>query len=183
MKLARPTARTTALVLATLVLAACAAAAESDTEVSVSDVRMPIPAGPNAAVYMTMTNEGSADAQLTGAATDVTDAVELHETELTDGSMQMQQLEAIDIPAGGTTTLEPGGLHVMLIGVGGDFAEGDTVDLTLSFADGAEQDVTAEVVPLTEAGDHSMGSEMPMDGMASEMPMDGSSEMDMESSG
>ena len=56
--------------------------------------------------------------------------------------MQMQQVDGIDVPAGGETTLEPGGLHVMLIGVDTELAEGDTVDVTLGFENARERGLT-----------------------------------------
>jgi hypothetical protein len=94
----------------------------------------------------------------------------------------MQQVDAVDVPAGGEAVLEPGGYHVMLIGVTEELAEGDTVDLTLEFAESGEQTVSAEVVPLGDVDPMDMGSEMgsePMD-MGSE-PMEMDSDMDMES--
>lgn len=142
------------LLALTLLLSACGAAG-SDGDITVGDVRAPIPAGPNGAVYMTLTNDSAAADQLTGAQTDVAESVELHETQMADGSMQMQQMDSIEIPADGQTVLEPGGRHVMLVGVDQDLTEGDTVTLTLSFANAGEQEVSAEVVPI---GDHSGGA-------------------------
>ena len=45
----------------------------------------------------------------------------------------MQPVDGIVIPAGGTVTLEPGGYHVMLVGLTGDLAAGQVVRLTLTF--------------------------------------------------
>lgn len=158
--------RTSTFAVLIVLLAACGAAAETGGgEIGVADVRAPVPAGPNAAVYMTLTNESDTADRLVGVSSDVTDAVELHETQMTDGSMQMQQLDGMDIPAGGETVLEPGGMHVMLIGVDG-LAEGDTIDLTLSFDNAGDQDITAEIVPLGDEPDMDMSSESgEMDGM------------------
>ncbi len=51
-----------------------------------------------------------------------------------DGMMKMRQVTGgIDVPAGGTVRLEPGGYHVMLIGPEEPIAEGDTVTLVLEF--------------------------------------------------
>lgn len=152
--------------IATLALAACAGSAETGGEISAEDVRTPVPVGPNGAVYMTLTNESDADDRLVGASTDVAASVELHETQMEGGSMAMQQVDGIAIPAGGEAVLEPGGLHVMLIDVDQGLAEGDTVDLTLSFENAGDQQVTADVVPLGEEPAMEMGSEaMEMDGM------------------
>lgn len=154
---------TTVLLLAVLPLvsAACTPAASS-SEITVADARVPVPAGVNAAAYMTLTNDGDSADQLISASTDIAGSVELHQTTTEDGSMSMQQVTGVEIPAGGQAVLEPGGLHVMLIGVTEDLAEGDTVELTLAFEDAGEQTVSAEVVPLGDVPAMEKGSE-PMD--------------------
>lgn len=154
----------------TVLLAACSGAAGGD-EIVVSDARVPVPAGANGAAYMTLTNDGDTDDQLVGVTSDVAEAVELHQSAMQDGSMSMRQVDGIDLPAGGAAVLEPGGFHVMLVGVTAELAEGDTVDLILEFANAGEQTVSAEVVPLGDVPDVDMSSE----GMetASEMDMEG----------
>ncbi len=65
------------------------------------------------------------------------------------GAMVMQQIMALDLPAGETVSLEPGGYHVMLIDLAEPLAEGDTFNVTLDFAEA--DDLTVEVVVRTEA--------------------------------
>ena len=50
-----------------------------------------------------------------------------------DGVARMVHLDAIDIPAGGSVTLAPGGLHIMLMGLTGPVTEGDMIPATLVF--------------------------------------------------
>lgn len=157
MKLQRTTA-TRLIGTIVLLLAACSGAA-SGGEISVTDAHVPVPAGANGAAYMTLTNDGDADDMLVSVSTDVAETVGLHETSTQDGSMSMQEVDGIDIPAGGDAVLEPGGLHVMLIGVTQDLAEGDTLDLTLTFDNAGEQTVSAEVVPLGDMPGMDMDSE------------------------
>lgn len=152
-----------ALLLGSLLLSACGAAASTDGQIGVTDARIPVPAGSTGAVYLTLTNDADTDDALTGASTDVAGTVELHETSTADGTMSMQQLQQIDIPAGGDAVLEPGGLHIMLIDVSSDLAEGDEVDVTLEFENAGSQSVTATVVPLGEGGGMEMGSEDAME--------------------
>lgn len=163
-----------------LLLAACAGAAAS-TSIEVTDARIPLPAGPNGAAYMTLVNAGDGDARLISAATDVAESAELHESSMQDGTMSMEEVDGVDIPAGGQAVLEPGGLHIMLLGVDQDLAEGDTVELTLTFEGADEQVVSAEVTPLAEGGTGGT-SEDPMDSH-SEHSMDSHSEMEMGSEG
>ena len=69
--------------------------------------------------------------------------------EMDMGAMVMQQIMALDLPAGETVSLEPGGYHVMLIDLAEPLAEGDTFNATLDFAEA--DDLTVEVVVRTEA--------------------------------
>ena len=71
------------------------------------------------------------------------------EMEMDMGAMVMQQIMALDLPAGETVNLEPGGYHVMLIDLAEPLAEGDTFNVTLDFAEAV--DLTVEVVVRTEA--------------------------------
>lgn len=110
-------------------------------------------AGParNSAAFMMIHNGGDAD-RLISAAGDVSDRVELH-THLMEGNvMKMRQVEAIEVPAKGMATLQPGGFHVMLIGLHEPLKEGDSFPLTLTFEKAGE--VTIEV-PVQAIG--SMG--------------------------
>lgn len=134
------------IIAAALTLTACTAA--GSPAITVSDARVTEPAGANAAVYMTLANEGDGDGRLVTVDTDVADSAGLHETSLDDGAMSMHPVEGIDVPAGGTAVLEPGAFHVMLLDVDQELAVGDTVTLTLTFDGGEEQTVDAEVVPL-----------------------------------
>jgi len=120
--------------------------------------RVPVPAVANGATYMTLTNDGDTDDTLVSAGTDIAESVELHETTTQDGSMSMQEVDGIDIPAGDDAVLEPGGLHMMLIGVTEDLTEGDTVEVTLTFDNAGEQTAGAEVVPLGDMPGTAMGS-------------------------
>ncbi len=130
-----------------VLLAACGGAAGSPS-ITASDVRAPEPAGPNGAVHLTLRNDGDSDDRLVSAGSDVAGRVEIHESTMADGTMSMQPVDGVDIPAGGEAMLESGGLHIMLIDVREDLMEGDTFDLTLSFESSDDQTVTAEVVPL-----------------------------------
>jgi len=58
-------------------------------------------------------------------------SAEIHEMRLTDNVMKMREVPGIDLPAGKTVELKPGGYHVMLMGLKGQIKEGDTVPLTL----------------------------------------------------
>ncbi|MEM9037354.1 MAG: copper chaperone PCu(A)C [Actinomycetota bacterium] len=60
-------------------------------------------------------------------------------------AMTMQQVSAIDVPAGETVSLEPGGLHVMLLDLPDPLEAGEEFDITLTLEDGEEVVVGVEV--------------------------------------
>jgi copper(I)-binding protein len=59
-------------------------------------------------------------------------------------AMTMQEVTSIDIPAGGTVALEPGGYHVMLLDLPDPLETGEEFDVTLVLGDGTEV-----IVPIT----------------------------------
>jgi copper(I)-binding protein len=49
--------------------------------------------------------------------------------------MQMRQVLSVACPAGATVKIQPGGLHIMLLGLKQPLVEGARLDLTLRFRD------------------------------------------------
>ncbi|GAA0600216.1 copper chaperone PCu(A)C [Caenispirillum bisanense] len=95
--------------------------------------------------FLELTNSGSEPDALLKAAADVSDVVELH-THIMEGDvMKMRPVERIDIAAGESVQLKPGGLHVMLIGLKEPLKEGTSFPLTLTFEKAGETTVTVKV--------------------------------------
>jgi copper(I)-binding protein len=120
-----------ALALILLILAGC-----GSQGLAVSDIwgRPSAEGAPNAAFYLSIDNHGDQADRLVGADSPACGATELHEMYAQeDGVMGMRPVESIEVAAGGTVTLEPGGFHIMCIDRKEDFAVGDTVPLTLQF--------------------------------------------------
>ena len=69
------------------------------------------------------------------------------EMDIGDGeiAMTMQEVAAIALPAGETVSLEPGGLHVMLLDLPEPLEAGEEFELTLTLEDGEELVVGVEV--------------------------------------
>lgn len=59
--------------------------------------------------------------------------------------MRMRQVERIELPAGTTVSLEPGGLHIMLLDLVADLSAGDEFELTLEFEKAGTMTVIALV--------------------------------------
>ena len=105
------------------------------------------------AAYMTIGNDGAADDRLVAARTPAAQRVELHQHLMENGVARMREIEGgIPVPAGGAATLEPGGLHVMLMGLTGQLEEGASVPLTLVFERAGEITLEAQVRAIAPAG-------------------------------
>jgi periplasmic copper chaperone A len=99
------------------------------------------------AAYLGIRNNSGESRRMTGAASPVAGRVELH-THVHDprsGMMQMRHVEAIELPAGETVRLAPGGLHIMLMDLDRDLQPGATVPMTLEFDDGSRLELEAPV--------------------------------------
>lgn len=102
-----------------------------------------------AAVYLTIENSGDTADRLLGGSTPAASSVELHATTDDSGVQQMrEQTDGIEIPAGETVTFDPGGYHVMLVGLTADLRNGDSYELTLDFATAGSVTITVQVRPL-----------------------------------
>jgi len=109
-------------------------------------------AGANTAAYMVIRSSADGDDRLVAAGTDIAEMVQIHQT-VWDGEVaSMQHLpDGLAIPSGGEVALEPGGYHVMIMGLSADLAEGDVVPLTLTF-EGAGDIVIDVPVKTAEMG-------------------------------
>ena len=112
-------------------------------------VRENIPPQRIAAAYVSIHNRGPATA-LISASTPAAEVAEIH-VMTTDGKMmRMKKINRLPIPARGSATLQPGGNHLMLIGLKRDLAPGDSLALTLTFANDHTQTVWAHVLSTPE---------------------------------
>ncbi|TVP88605.1 MAG: copper chaperone PCu(A)C [Thioalkalivibrio sp.] len=132
------------LVLFALIFALALAAHAADhpgasdphpVEVEQPFVRLMPPGQPNTAAFMVLRNTGGVDLALIGAESGASRVVELHDHQMVDGMMRMREVGQIPLPAGTRTALEPGGLHVMLIGLHEPLRAGQRVPITLVFDD------------------------------------------------
>ena len=103
-------------------------------------------------MFMEITNPTSTDVTLIGGTSD-SGMVEIHETVMSDDGMQMQEINGgIDIASGETVLLQPGGFHVMVMGLNEDVLAGDELKVDLEFEGHPNISVTATAKP-SEAGD------------------------------
>jgi len=143
-----------ALSLAVAVSLPALAAGTAAEEVTVMDpyVRAVPPGQPNSAAFMTLKNSGDQEYAVVSGSSPAAKVVELHTHVHQDGMMMMRQIERIDLPGGEETVLEPGGLHVMLIGLRSELVPDETVQVTLEFNDGSTTTIDAPIRKVTGMG-------------------------------
>ena len=93
------------------------------------------PAGaPVGAGYVTLKNAGAATDKLVSAtAPDVAGKVEIHEMAMDNGVMKMRPINGLEIPAGKSVELKPGGYHIMFMQLKHPLKAGETIKGTLTF--------------------------------------------------
>ncbi|KZY47087.1 hypothetical protein A3731_30570, partial [Roseovarius sp. HI0049] len=94
--------------------------------------------------YVTITNTGETDDALIDVRGDFP-RVQIHESFEEDGVARMRHVEKIDLPAGDTVELAPGGFHVMFMGLSDPFEVGAEIPVTLVFEKAGEIEVMFHV--------------------------------------
>ncbi len=73
--------------------------------------------------------------RLVGVSSPAAGVAEVHEMKMENDIMKMRPVNGVDLPAGQTVSLRPGGYHVMLLDLKAPLANGSTVPVTLRFKD------------------------------------------------
>jgi copper(I)-binding protein len=137
---------TTVITTALLSLAASAALAESEISVMHPMAFETAPTAMAGGGFMHIHNTGDTDDMLIDVRADYP-RVEIHTTEFADGVAKMIHIAGVPVPAGEMATLEPGGFHVMFMGLQGTpFELGDMIPATLVFEQAGEVEIMFEVV-------------------------------------
>ncbi len=114
--------------------------------------------------YLTIENKGSSADRLVGGSGDVAGRVEVHEMAMDNGVMKMRPLDkGLEIEPGKTVKLAPGGLHLMMFDLKGQFKQGDKVAVTLQFEKAGKVQLTLDVQGVgaqAPGGDQSGGHMM-----------------------
>lgn len=99
---------------------------------------------------MRIRNEGEVGDALIGASSPISERAKLHIHSMDDqGVMRMREIDgSITLPGRNAIRLEPGGMHVMLLGINRPLIQGNTFPLTLSLRSGRVLDILVEVIPL-----------------------------------
>lgn len=132
----------TVILAAAFLLGACGA--KEGIEVSDAWARASTQ-GMNSAVYFVIENHNAEADELIGVASEAAEAVEVHESRMEGDVMTMNRVEIVTLEPSAKVTFEPGGYHIMLIGLKQDLQPGGEIEVTLLFRDSPDILVKAKI--------------------------------------
>ena len=135
-------------VLTASLLIACSTLYAQTVEVKDAWVRATVPGQKGTGACMNITAKDGA--KLVGASSPVAGVVEVHEMKMDGDIMRMRAVPVLELPAGQTVQLKPGGYHVMLMELKQGLPKDSTVPLTLRLQDAQGVETRMEVsVPVS----------------------------------
>ena len=122
-------------------------------QVSLTGVRVnaPVPGQFISGGYMSIRNDGNQDVQLIAVASASAERIEMHTHTMRDGMMGMQQIQAVNIPAGEMVSFIEGGHHLMIFDPAAEAIVAGKFSLTFEFSDGSVLSESAVVTQLIKA--------------------------------
>lgn len=127
-----------------------------DLELKDGWARAMLPGQPAGGAYLTITNSGAGADRLVGVTSPNAGRVEIHTMSMKDNVMVMRPVEGgLEVPAGGSVELKPGGEHLMFMNVTQPFKEGASVPVTLEFEKAGKVDLNLPVRAKAGGEDHS----------------------------
>ncbi|VTU13305.1 hypothetical protein SRS16CHR_00523 [Variovorax sp. SRS16] len=106
-------------------------------------VRQSVPGQSGSGAFMKLT--APTGARLVGVSTPAAGVAEVHEMKMDGDTMRMRAMPVLELPAGKTVELTPGGYHVMLMDLKQPLVKGTTVPMTLRFEDAKGASSSLEV--------------------------------------
>jgi hypothetical protein len=137
--------------IAGLTMSLTTASALADISVEQGYVRATPPGVTTGAAFLTLHNSDNQPVALKRVTSPIASNPELHQHIEHDGMMQMRKVDAIEVPPNGSVSLQPGGYHIMLLGLKGALKEGDEVVLMLEFSDGQSTRLALPVKKIRSA--------------------------------
>lgn len=131
------------LILATASAAMLATGALAQVSVKEPWIRATVPQQKATGAFMQLSTIQAT--RLVEASSPVAGAVEIHEMKMDNNIMKMRQINGIDVPAGKSVDLKPGGYHVMLLDLKEQMKEGASVPVTLVFEGKDKKRETVEI--------------------------------------
>ena len=133
-----------------LALAACSRSSQSGIEIRDAWSPAAPPGAAAIAVYAQIV--AHQDDTLLKVSSTKAAMAEVHSTVEEGGMMQMRPVAKLDMERGASVSLQPGGLHLMLMGVKEPLSPGATFDVSFHFANAGEVTTTVKVTTPGERG-------------------------------
>jgi len=93
--------------------------------------------------YLKIENKGDTADRLVSVSSPIAGVTQIHAMSITDGVMKMRELkDGVNIPAGGSVMLKPGGNHIMFMKLGAPIRKGEAFEATLTFEKAGTATVT-----------------------------------------
>ena len=135
----------------TLVLIAVVAAFGAQAQTTVKDPWIRGTVAQQKATGMFAQVTSTSGGKLVAASSPAAGVVEIHEMAMDGNVMKMRAVPGIDLPAGKTVDLKPGGYHVMLMDLKRELKAGETVPVTLVIEGADKKRETVEVKATVRA--------------------------------
>jgi periplasmic copper chaperone A len=97
--------------------------------------------------FVSLKNMGKADDKLMSVSSPVAARMELHTMKMEGDMMQMRQIPNIEIKAGESVELKPGGMHLMFMDINKPLEKGTKVPVTFVFEKAGKVTVDVSVQP------------------------------------
>jgi periplasmic copper chaperone A len=134
---------------ATLALA-CAASFAQAVEVTGAWVRPTVTGQKAGGGFVTLKNTAQQDDKLLRASSEVA-RMELHTMSMDGNVMRMREVPNIEVKAGQSVALKPGGLHLMFMDIKSPLKNGETVNVVLEFERAGKVTVPFKIAPRDPA--------------------------------
>lgn len=85
------------------------------------------------AAYLTIRNNGTAPDRLLRATSPRAETVMIHASEMSGGNMRMRGMPSVEIGAKASIAFEPGGMHLMIMGLQEPLRRGELLPMVLEF--------------------------------------------------
>lgn len=129
-------------------------------------IPQPATSAKTAGGFMAIVNNGTDADRLIGVESDIAKKVELHQSKVdANGVGTMTHVDALEIPAGETVSLERGGYHIMFMGLTGTLTQDQMVKVTLIFEHMGPVEIEFMIDPPGEGGMSGMDHDMSGDDM------------------
>ena len=145
-------------VLTAILLLGSSAVFAQTVEVTDAWVRSTVPGQKGTGAFMSITAKDGA--RLVGVSSPVAGVAEVHEMKMEGDIMKMRAVPVLDLPAGQTVQLKPGGYHIMMMDLKQPLPRGSKVPLTLRLLDAKGHENKLELtVPVSTQAPSAAGDE------------------------